>query len=580
LGPCAAGTTTCSNGVWGPCSIPPISEICDDVDQDCDGDADELKITCYTDNDMDTWSPTTSGALLCPVAGVCPSTYTGRVGGGDCNDSAASTNPDATETIGDEVDQDCDGGEICYQDRDSDSYRDATRTIPSSDVSCGGFREAPASAAIDCNDRNGSIYPTATEVAGDEVDQNCDGSELCYNDGDNDGYRTATTSVSVDVDCGSSGEARASEPAGDCNDSAAAINPGASEVAGDEVDQNCDGNELCYLDDDNDGYRPGAGSATIFSSNLVCTGNNEARGSEPTGDCNDVVAAINPGATETIGDQVDYDCDGGEVCYADADNDGYRTAGSVASSDLDCVDSGEATASEPANDCQDGSAAINPGQAEYCDAVDQDCDGAPRNGCPDTATTSSLVYSPMYGSTTGTQAVRSCPANTALKGFTVWSNSTRVTRIQPVCQAARVWEEVDLPFYNYHIGTNGADTTLTSVGPSVSGVTSQTLNCPYSNGSNETPMAFIVWYQSSYVVGFQVWCQGLHWDSNDPLPWSTPDRSGTVHALEFGNSGGALGSSTCVQASRHQGAALGVRYDSLGIRALGIGCNNSGFTGQ
>ncbi|MBM4392793.1 MAG: FG-GAP repeat protein, partial [Deltaproteobacteria bacterium] len=65
-------------------------------------------------------------------------------------------------------------------------------------------------------------------------------------------------------------------------------------------------------------------------------------------DCDDSDAAVSPGARETTGDEFDQDCDGAEVCYADADGDGYRGTRTVTSADVDCGDAGEAPSSAPA----------------------------------------------------------------------------------------------------------------------------------------------------------------------------------------------------------------------------------------
>ena len=65
----------------------------------------------------------------------------------------------------------------------------------------------------------------------------CDGGEICFEDRDDDGYRTDTTVVSANVNCGSSREAAATDPDGDCDDTNATIHPGATETVGDEVDQ-------------------------------------------------------------------------------------------------------------------------------------------------------------------------------------------------------------------------------------------------------------------------------------------------------------------------------------------------------
>ena len=102
--------------------------------------------------------------------------------------------------------------------------------------------------------------------------------------------------VPAAIDCVATGF---SKTLGDCNDADGAIKPGATEVAGDARDQNCDGSELCYADADNDGYRPNA-TATVVSANLVCTDAGERGASAPTTDCNDLVATIYPGAAEVV----------------------------------------------------------------------------------------------------------------------------------------------------------------------------------------------------------------------------------------------------------------------------------------
>lgn len=77
---------------------------------------------------------------------------------------------------------------------------------------------------------------------------------------------------------------------GDCDDNDASVNPGASEVCGDNVDNDCDGSvdEGCSTctDADGDGW---------------CA---------EDGDCDDSDPGTNPGETEVCGDSVDNDCDG------------------------------------------------------------------------------------------------------------------------------------------------------------------------------------------------------------------------------------------------------------------------------
>lgn len=78
---------------------------------------------------------------------------------------------------------------------------------------------------------------------------------------------------------------------GDCDDTNPSINPGATEICGDGIDQNCDGNLVCEedVDNDSDGYN------------------------ENQGDCDDTDATIYPGALEICGDGVDQDCNGHDL---------------------------------------------------------------------------------------------------------------------------------------------------------------------------------------------------------------------------------------------------------------------------
>jgi hypothetical protein len=91
----------------------------------------------------------------------------------------------------------------------------------------------------DCNDADASIYPGAAEQC-DGKDNDCDGQiddgvkTTYYRDADGDSWGGTQTTQACTQPSGYVGRG------GDCNDSSAAINPGATEVA-DGKDNNCNG---------------------------------------------------------------------------------------------------------------------------------------------------------------------------------------------------------------------------------------------------------------------------------------------------------------------------------------------------
>ena len=264
----------------------------------------------------------------------------------DCDDTNTAVNPSRAEQPGDEIDSDCDGVELCYADLDGDGFTDGT--VSSADIDCSGFGEAtsPTNTA-DCDDTNASIFPGATELVGDQIDSDCDNRELCYADADGDTFTDGLIS-SADLDCRDSGETSIISTLTDCDDDDATVYPGAPELPGDEVDSDCDGGEICYEDLDGDTFTTGL----TTSADTDCDDTGEASSESAELDCDDTDTAINPAATEITGDEIDSDCDGTEICYADADGDGY-TRGIVGSSDTDCQDSGESSTETAQLDCDD-----------------------------------------------------------------------------------------------------------------------------------------------------------------------------------------------------------------------------------
>ena len=244
------------------------------------------------------------------------------------------------------VDSDC-APQAWYLDGDGDGFGGDTTL-----EAC----EAPSQYVAetgDCDDALDAVYPGAPEEdCADPVDYNCDG-VVGYADEDGDGFAACE----------------------ECDDTNPDVNPGADEVCN-GIDDNCDGvtdddaidavNWYADVDQDQHGDSDDVVVACEQPEGYVTTGE----------DCDDTDEAVHPDAVEEVGDEVDQDCDGGEVCLADADDDGFSDSTStVASADADCQDPGEAAAIEPDGDCDDGDPAIHPDAVEVCDDADNDCDG-------------------------------------------------------------------------------------------------------------------------------------------------------------------------------------------------------------
>ncbi len=322
----------------------------------------------------------------------------------DCDDADAAVNPDATEVC-DGVDNDCDD----LVDDADDSLDTASASAWFADLDADGFGDADAAVLAceqpagtvtddaDCDDTDAAVNPDAAEVCNDGVDDDCDGaaddadSDVdtstftgWYLDADGDGYGNPATAVAA---CAAPAWSVADDT--DCDDADPAVNPAATEVCNDGLDDDCDGVDddadgdvdaatyaAWYADSDSDGYGDPA------SSTVSCAA--------PSGsvadatDCDDTDGDVNPGEDEVCNGGVDDDCDGladdadGSVdartfrtWYADTDSDGY---GDPASSTASC-DAPSGSVSD-STDCDDASSAVYPGATEGCDGVDYDCDGA------------------------------------------------------------------------------------------------------------------------------------------------------------------------------------------------------------
>ncbi len=152
-------------------------EVCNGIDDDCngdiDGDATNL-VDWFQDADTDTFGNASVMVTACnaPAQHVADST--------DCDDTDAAINPGQDELC-DAVDRDCSGfpdddaidATAWYQDTDGDGFGDAGVATDACSQPSGYVADS-----TDCDDAVDTVYPGASEVPSDGVDQDCNGSDL------------------------------------------------------------------------------------------------------------------------------------------------------------------------------------------------------------------------------------------------------------------------------------------------------------------------------------------------------------------------------------------------------------------
>ncbi|HMV66846.1 MAG TPA: putative metal-binding motif-containing protein [Myxococcota bacterium] len=374
---------------------PGVPEVCDYVDNNCNGDADELalRVEHWFDQDGDGYGghPTPRPACDRPDDALV------RVSG-DCDDADPRAYPRAAELC-DEIDQDCDGEvsddgrRAWYVDVDGDGVGgDAPRGFPAAasypPVVCASLLPSAwtwVSVDGDCDDGDPSIRPGVVERC-DYVDSNCNGwadeaVRRHFVDADGDG-KGALGVPSEDRCPGTPGYV---ENQLDCDDRDPRVYVGAPELC-DDVDQDCDGDLrddgrlLWWYDGDGDGFgvtRSGLSPREVCRSLLP----DPARWVTVGGDCDDGDPGRSPGRAEAC-DTIDNDCDPATPeptarQYPDRDGDGYGDASANAQERCDLPNDGWVL---DRLDCDDRRADVHPGARDVCDDVDRDCDGDPFEG--------------------------------------------------------------------------------------------------------------------------------------------------------------------------------------------------------
>ena len=226
--------------------------------------------------------------------------------------------------------------------------------------------------SIDCDDTNPLTHPQADEIC-DGIDNDCDEQidedvqQTFYEDSDEDGFGNADVTM-----MGCEPEPTFVITSGDCDDDEPTAYPGATEQC-DGIDNNCDGEidigvgDLYFVDNDNDGF--GNDEEVVQS----CEWNIGL--SEVGGDCDDNNPLISPNGTEVC-NELDDNCDeqiDEDVTltfYLDFDNDTFGDPNYPIQACV--VPQGY---SENNLDCDDISTEINPNADEFCDTIDNNCDG-------------------------------------------------------------------------------------------------------------------------------------------------------------------------------------------------------------
>jgi hypothetical protein len=153
--------------------FPTAAEVCDGVDNNCDGTVDESSaidaVTVYADGDFDGYGNEASVSTACePPPGFIDVA-------GDCDDADASSYPGGTEVC-DGVDNDCDGAvdnepvdaAVWYGDGDGDGYGAGAGT-----EGCSPGSGYVSTEEADCDDTDAAIAPGAVEICQDGKVNTC-----------------------------------------------------------------------------------------------------------------------------------------------------------------------------------------------------------------------------------------------------------------------------------------------------------------------------------------------------------------------------------------------------------------------
>jgi gliding motility-associated-like protein len=351
---------------------PAETEVCNLLDDNCDGSIDEgfTTLTYYLDFDGDGYGHGT-GMAYCQNPGLSYTLFSG-----DCDETNVNVYPGAVEVCN-QFDDNCNGtlnegfpSFTFFIDSDLDGYG-----TPDSSVQYCELIPGLSVNNQDCDDNVNTTYLNATEIC-NNVDDDCDGQIdegltliTVYMDADGDGFGDINQTVQL---CGPI--VGYVSNADDCDDANANVNPVAAEIC-DGLDNNCNGaiddglvfNDY-FVDADNDGFGSGPSSSYCQDPGFGFVLNNN--------DCDDEDSLVSPIETEVC-DSIDNDCSGivddnleYSDYYVDADQDGFGSDNVMSF----CADPGDGYVTID-GDCNDEDETINPLAEDICDGIDNNCDG-------------------------------------------------------------------------------------------------------------------------------------------------------------------------------------------------------------
>lgn len=260
----------------------------------CSKEPDCTEQTWYQDNDGDGYGNPNQTQLACsqPNGFVADNR--------DCDDN--NSNLPTTESM-DGIDNDGDGT--------IDECDECPAEIPNNntDDDCDGFVD-------ECDDNS---QCGAGEIC---INGNCETATTYYKDNDGDGFGDASNTTTA----GNNPPNGYVANAGDCDDNDASINPNATEIPDNNIDEDCNGSKSFTFYKDNDGDTYGdSNNSIIAESPEPC--NNIAELTLPQGyvfnsfDCDDSNASVFAFSSEIANDGIDNNCNN-LIDEIDTDNDG------------------------------------------------------------------------------------------------------------------------------------------------------------------------------------------------------------------------------------------------------------------